>query len=229
MAQAAAASLGLSREDARATGSAGLVQELGKIGVPNGILESPHALTQSQWESIRVSTYLTERILARCSGLESVTALACAHHERLDGSGYHRGLSGDQVSPGARVLAAADAFKAMTSDRPWRPKLTPDEAAKKLAANVKEGKLGHDAVDAVLAAAGHADQVPRQTGPAGLSDRELEVLRLISFGRTNREVAEKLFISPKTVGRHIENIYGKIGVSTRPAATLFAMQHHLLT
>ncbi|TMF19559.1 MAG: response regulator transcription factor [Chloroflexi bacterium] len=91
------------------------------------------------------------------------------------------------------------------------------------------GKLGHDAVDAVLAAAGHAAQTPRQAWPAGLSDREVDVLKLISLGGTNREVAEKLFISPKTVGRHVENIYGKIGVTTRPAATLFAMQHHLLS
>ena len=229
LAQSAAMGLGFDAQEAQAVGAAGLVQELGKTGVPNGILESPQALTPSQWESLRLSTYLTHVILARCQGLEPVNALACAHHERLDGSGYHRGIGGDQISPGARILAAADAFKAMTTERPWRPSLTPDEAARRLGANVKEGKLSHDAVDAVLTAAGHADQVPRQTWPAGLSDREVDVLRLISLGRSNREVAQKLFISPKTVGRHIENIYGKIGVGTRPAATLFAMQHHLMT
>jgi DNA-binding CsgD family transcriptional regulator len=158
-----------------------------------------------------------------------VSALAASHHERLDGSGYHRGLSGDRISMGARILAAADAFKAMTSDRPWRPKLVPDEAARTLGAAVKEGKLAHDAVEAVLAAAGHSNLSRRQTRPAGLSDREVVVLRLISLGRTNRDVAERLFISPKTVGRHIENIYAKIGVSTRPAAALFAMQHQLLS
>jgi DNA-binding NarL/FixJ family response regulator len=168
-------------------------------------------------------------ILARCQGLEPVNALACAHHERLDGSGYHRGIAGDQISRGARILAAADAFRAMTSARPWRPALTPDQAARQLGANVKEGKLSHDSVDTVLAAAGHADQLPKQAWPAGLSDREVDVLKLISLGKSNRQVAQQLFISPKTVGRHIENIYGKIGVGTRPAATLFAMQHHLLT
>src|SRR5438128_2184357 len=177
----------------------------------------------------RLTTYLTHTTLARCHGLDAISALACAHHERLDGSGYHRGVTGDQIPAGARILAAADAFKAMTSDRPWRPRFAPDEAARRLGAEVKGGKLGHDAVDAVLAAAGHAEQVPRQAWPAGLSDREVDVLKLISLGGTNREVAEKLFISPKTVGRHVENIYGKIGVTTRPAATLFAMQHHLLS
>ena len=140
-----------------------------------------------------------------------------------------RGLTGDRISKAARILAAADAFKALTSDRPWRTRLAPDAAARTLGAEVKEGKLAHDAVEAVLGVAGHGDNLRRQTWPSGLSDREIDVLRLISLGRTNREVAERLFISPKTVGRHIENIYAKIGVSTRPAATLFAMQHQLLS
>jgi HD-GYP domain-containing protein (c-di-GMP phosphodiesterase class II)/DNA-binding CsgD family transcriptional regulator len=228
IARDAAKRLSFNSNEVDTIAAAGLVQELGKTGVPNGVLENPQALTQSQWESIRLTTYLTHMILARCQGLEPVNDLACAHHERLDGSGYHRGIGGDQISPGARILAAADAFRAMTTERPWRPGMTPDEAAQRLGANVKEGKLSHDAVDAVLAAAGHADQLPKQMWPAGLSDREVDVLRLISLGRSNREVAQKLFISPKTVGRHIENIYGKIGIGTRPAATLFAMQHHLL-
>jgi HD-GYP domain-containing protein (c-di-GMP phosphodiesterase class II)/DNA-binding CsgD family transcriptional regulator len=229
IARAAATSLGLNTTDVGVIAAAGLVQEIGKTGVANGILESTQALTQSQLDSIRLTTYLTHMILARCQGLEPINALACSHHERLDGSGYHRGTNGDQIPAGARILAAADAFMAMTTERPWRPKLTPDEAARQLSANVKEGKLSHVAVDAVLSAAGRRDHVPRQAWPAGLSDREIDVLRLISLGRTNRDVAEKLFISPKTVGRHIENIYGKIGISTRPAATLFAMQHHLLS
>src|SRR5207245_8319099 len=98
---------------------------------------------------------------------EASNALACAQHERLDGSGYHRGVTGDQIPAGARILAAADAFKAMTSDRPWRPRFAPDEAARRLGTEVKSGKLGHDAVDAVLAACGHAGPTPRQGGAAG--------------------------------------------------------------
>jgi len=229
LARTAAASLGFDAGQVESIAAAGLIQELGKTGVPNGILESLRALTHSQWDTLRLNTYLTQRILGRCHGLEAVSALAAGHHERLDGSGYHRGLSGDRISTGARILAAADAFKAMTSDRPWRPKLVPDQAARSLGAAVKEGKLGHDAVEAVLAAAGHSNMSRRQTRPAGLSEREVDVLRLISLGRTNRDVAERLFISPKTVGRHIENIYAKVGVSTRPAAALFAMQHQLLS
>jgi len=229
IARRASTNLGLDPAAAAAVAAAGLVQEIGKTGVPNGILDSTQPLTPGQRESIRLSTFLANMTLTRCQGLDAIRSLACAHHERLDGSGYHRGLQGDQIPPGARILAAADAFKAMTSERPWRPRFAPDEAARRLGAEVKDGKLGHDAVDAVLAAAGHTEQVPRQAWPGGLSDREVEVLKLISLGQTNRAVAQKLFISPKTVGRHIENIYGKIGVSTRPAATLFAMQHHLLS
>lgn len=229
LARTAAANLGLDAAAVLSITAAGLVQELGKTGVPNGILESSRPLTESQWDTMRLSTYLTQRILGRCHGLEAVNELASGHHERLDGSGYHRGLSGDRISTGARILAAADAFKAMTSDRPWRPKLSPDVAARTLGSDVRGGKLAHEAVEAVLAAAGQSSMSRRQTWPAGLSDREIDVLRLISRGGTNREVAERLFISPKTVGRHIENLYAKIGVSTRPAAALFAMQHQLLS
>ena len=229
LARRAAANLGLDAIDVETIAAAGLVQELGKTGVQNGILESQRPLTNSQWDTLRLSTFLTQRILARCHGLEAINALASSHHERLDGSGYHRGLTGDRISKAARILAAADAFKALTSDRPWRTRLAPDAAARTLGAEVKQGKLAHDAVEAVLGVAGHGDTLRRKTWPSGLSDREIDVLRLISLGRTNREVAERLFISPKTVGRHIENIYAKIGVSTRPAATLFAMQHQLLS
>jgi DNA-binding NarL/FixJ family response regulator len=85
-----------------------------------------------------------------------------------------------------------------------------------------------DAVACVLAAAGKRAGPARPGWPADLTDREVEVLRLISRGRSNREVAQQLFISPKTVGRHVENLYAKIGVSSRAAAAVFAMEHRLL-
>ena len=228
-ARVAATSLGLDAAEVQAVAAAGLIQELGKTGVPNGVLESNRPLTQREWDTVRQTTYFTSQILGRCRGLEPASALACSHHERLDGSGYHRGINGDRISDGARILAAADAYKAMTTDRPWRDRLSPDEAARRLGVEVKEGRLAHGAVDAVLSSAGQAALPRRSSRPAGLSDREVDVLRLICRGRTNREMAKELFISPKTVGRHIENIYSKIGVSTRPAATLYAMQHQLLS
>jgi len=94
-------------------------------------------------------------------------------------------------------------------------------------AEVKAGRLDDEAVRAVLAAAGH--RVPRRReGPAGLTEREVEVLRLAARGLTNKDIASVLFISPKTVANHIEHIYAKIGASTRAMAGLFAMKHGLL-
>jgi DNA-binding NarL/FixJ family response regulator len=95
---------------------------------------------------------------------------------------------------------------------------------------VSEGRLDRAAADAVLAAAGHRRIGTGRSGgwPAGLSDREIDVLRLIARGRTNKEVAAALYLSAKTVGRHVENLYAKIGVNSRAGAAVFAMEHRLL-
>ena len=148
-------------------------------------------------------------------------------NERLDGSGYHRGLSGSAVPTTGRILAAADAYQAMIEPRPYRPARTPKEATNELRQDVRAGRLAADAVDAVLAAAGQR-RPKRAVGPAGLTPREIEVLALIARGASNRQVAHTLGITPKTAGTHIERIYIKIGASTRSTATLFAMQHGLL-
>jgi DNA-binding NarL/FixJ family response regulator len=147
----------------------------------------------------------------------------------VDGSGYHRGVRRDQLDAGARLLAAADAFHAMTEDRPHRPALSRTEAASQLRADLDAGHFSSFEVDAVLAAAGEAGPRPVVTHPAGLTEREVEVLRLIARGRVNKQVAAALGISPKTVGRHVEHIYAKAGVTTRAGATLFAMEHGLLS
>jgi HD-GYP domain-containing protein (c-di-GMP phosphodiesterase class II)/DNA-binding CsgD family transcriptional regulator len=206
---------------------AGLVHDLGRVAVENGIWDKPGALTTSEWERVRLHPYYTERILVRCSSLASLVEPASSHHERVDGSGYHRALAAEALSRGDRVLAAADVFAALTADRPHRPAYTDDDAARALEAE-SGGALDGDAVACVLAAAGQRAAVSRPGWPADLTDREVEVLRLIARGRSNREVAERLFISAKTVGRHVENTYRKIGVSSRAAAAVFAMEHRLL-
>jgi DNA-binding CsgD family transcriptional regulator len=171
--------------------------------------------------------YLTQRVFSRSARLAPIGELAAQHRERLDGSGYPRGLAGSALSRAARVLGAADCYQAMTEPRPHRPANTADQAAAQLRAEVRAGRLDAEAVDAVLAAAGH--RVPRRReGPAGLTKRELEVLVLLARGMPNKEIAARLVISRKTVGNHIEHIYAKIGCSTRAAASLFAMQHGLL-
>jgi HD-GYP domain-containing protein (c-di-GMP phosphodiesterase class II)/DNA-binding CsgD family transcriptional regulator len=204
---------------------AALVHDLGRVAVENGIWDKPGPLTTPEWERVRLHPYYTERILRRCGSLASLVESASSHHERLDGSGYHRSLPGDALSREDRILAAADVFGALTADRPHRPMFTGDEAAGELEA---KDDLDADAVACVLAAGGQREARSPPRWPADLTDREVEVLRLIARGRSNREVAKQLFISPKTVGRHVENVYAKIGVSSRAAAALFTMEHGLL-
>jgi DNA-binding CsgD family transcriptional regulator len=177
---------------------------------------------------VRLHAYQTERILARPRALERLGALGSLHHERLDGSGYHRRAQAAHLSPPARLLAAADAFQAMTEDRPHRPALGSAAAADALRQEGRLGRLDPRCVEAVLAEAGHPATAQRRSWPANLTDREVEVLRLAARGLSDREMAERLSVSRKTVSHHVEHIYDKLGVSTRPGLALFAMEHDLL-
>ena len=171
--------------------------------------------------------YIGERMLAYSAGLAPLAPIAVQHHERLDGSGYPRGLSGDAITPAGRLLGAADVYCALQQKRPHRPERSADEGAKELRAMVAAGRLEGRAVDSVLRAAGH--RVRRRTEwPAGLTAREVEVLRLLALGMSNKEIASELAITPKTAGSHVEHIYGKIGANNRARASLFAMKHGLM-
>jgi DNA-binding NarL/FixJ family response regulator len=157
-----------------------------------------------------------------------VGALGGSHHERLDGSGYHRGTRGPELEPEARILAAADCYQAMRAHRPHRRALDAGTAELELVREAREGRLDPDAVDAVLAAAGHrVRQRPREL-PGGLTERELEVLLCLARGEPNRAIARSLGISPKTVGHHLQHIYQKAGVRSRAAATVWAFRHGLV-
>lgn len=228
LAAAAAAAAGWSDADGRILRRAGLVHDVGKVGVAASIWDHPGPLTTEQWERVRLHPYLSERVLGHCAVLAPFAALAGRHHERVDTTGYHRGLPGDQLDTSARLLAAADTYRAMGEDRPHRPALTPSAAATTLCDEVDAGRLGRVEVDAVLAAAGQSPRPPRVARPADLTEREVDVLRLIARGHPNKAAAASLGISPKTVGRHIEHIYAKAGVRTRAGATLFALEHGLL-
>ena len=229
LAVAAAEAAGLSDGDAATLGRAALVHDVGRVGIANGIWDHPGQLSADQWERVRLHTYLTERVLHRCTPLARFAELAGRHHERADGSGYHRGATGDQLDLSARLLAAADAFHAMCETRPHRRALEPTEAALQLLDAVDAGRFTRVEVDAVLAAAGQVSRPANVARPAGLTEREVDVLRLIARGHSNKGVAATLGISPKTVGHHIEHIYAKAAVGTRAGATLFAMEHGLMS
>jgi HD-GYP domain-containing protein (c-di-GMP phosphodiesterase class II) len=227
LAGAAAARAGLPAADQEAAALAGLVHDLGRVAVSSAVWERPAPLTLDQRERVRLHAYWTERVLAASPGLAGLGALASLHHERLDGSGYHRGAGAAVLPPVTRVLAAADAYQAMTEPRPHRPALDPDAAAAQLRAEVRAGRLDADAAAAVLEAAGRPAG-RRRPRVAGLTARELEVLGLLARGRSNREIAAALTISPKTADAHVQHIYTKLGVTTRAAAAVFAMRHDLV-
>ncbi len=227
LAATAGARLQLPAGDLAALRRAGLVHGLGRLGVSNSIWDKRGPLGAGEWERVRMQPYLTERMLHQSPSLAPLGAIAVQLRERLDGSGYPRGLSGPAISRPARILGAADAYQSMTEPRPHRPALSAADAAAELRAEVRAGRLDGDAAEGVLAAAGHR-VTRRREGPAGLTAREVDVLRLVAHGLSSREIASQLVISPKTARNHIEHIYLKIGASSRATASLFAMQHGLL-
>jgi HD-GYP domain-containing protein (c-di-GMP phosphodiesterase class II)/DNA-binding CsgD family transcriptional regulator len=229
LAAGAAAGLGLDTAASSRVRLAAFLHDLGRVGVSDSIWERRGPLTAAEWEQVRLHAYHSERILARSQALRPIATISGMHHERLDGSGYHRGSRDREIPPEARILAAADAFQAMTQERPHRPAVWPEQAAESLSEAARAGRLDDGAVHAVIAAAGlGAGERRRASRPAGLSDREVEVLRLVARGMTNREIAASLVVSPRTAEHHVQHIYTKIGVSSRAAAALFGMEHGLL-
>lgn len=227
LAQAAASAAGLTEAQCRLVRNAALVCHLGRTGVSTGIWDKTGPLTTAEIERIRSVPYLTESILRRQPRLAELGSLAAMVHERVDGSGYPRGLSGAALPMTARILAVADWYQTMAEERPHRGAVPSEQRAAMLRQQVSEGRFDDAAARAVLTAAGH--RVSRRTSAvAGLTDREIQVLALLVRGTPNKEIAERLHISRRTVGTHVEHIYAKIGVSTRGAAAMFAMRHGLV-
>lgn len=225
----AAQVLGLTNETITTVRRAALVHDFGTTGVSNAILDKRGALTRAEFDRVELHTMVTEQMLRRSEALAELNPVAAAHHEKCDGSGYHRRAKADVGNAGACVLAATEIYVGMTTERADRAPFSAEDAAAELRRLVSEGALDLRASNAVLAAAGHADAKASLTGrerhPGGLSHRELDVLRLAAKGLTTQEIADRLFISPKTADHHIQHIYNKICVSTRAAAALWAMQH----
>ena len=221
----AATDLGLDPDQVTTMRRAGWVHDLGRVAISAAVWEKPGELSADEWERVRLHAYYTERITAPSSTLRDLASIAGAHHERLDGTGYHRGLSGPMLGRLSRVLAAADAYQTMREPRPHRPAASERVAGHQLAVAASTGRLDPDAVGAVLSAVGQ--ETPKMARPSGLTAREVEVIALIARGLQTKQVGHRLGISAKTADHHLQNAYAKIGVSTRAAAALFAMQHGL--
>jgi response regulator RpfG family c-di-GMP phosphodiesterase/DNA-binding CsgD family transcriptional regulator len=229
LAREAGAVLGMGESDLQRLQRSAWLHEVGIVSISTAVLEKEARLTESEWERFRLHPYYTERVFANQPYLADLATLASLHHERVDGSGYHRGAAATSQPLDARVLAAACAYHLATAGQPGSPAVSSAEAAARLRQDSAEGKLDQQAVNAVLDAAGEQASRPvANTRPAGLSEREVEVLRLMTRGLSRKQIGAELFVADKTVARHIENIYDKIGVNTRPGAAVFAMQNGLL-
>jgi HD-GYP domain-containing protein (c-di-GMP phosphodiesterase class II) len=212
-----------SAEDRALVRRAGLVHDLGYAAIPG-----PQRLSHIGSEQSRLHPYYAERLLHRVPALASIGAVIAQHHERLDGSGFHRACRGHDLPAASRLLAAADTFQTLTEARGVRAALTRKQAAQKLRDDARTGQLCGDAVAAVLDAAGQTGRAKKVAYVAGLTGREIEVLQALARGGATKEIARDLGLSPKTVDNHIQSIYSKLGVKTRGGATLFALERGLL-
>lgn len=230
VAAAAGKGAGLGEVDVTTLRRAGLVHDLGNVSVPHRVLAKSGALDRAERDRVHLHTYHTHRVLSVSDPMRDVADLAAMHHERPDGSGYHRGLPAAAIPLPARILGAAEAYRSMLEARPWRPAMTAGKAADELRREAKEGRLDRRAVDAILESAGQAGPRRRaeRSWPAGLTDREVDVLRMLAGGRSNKEIARGLHVSEATVHTHVINVYGKIGLNTRAGATLFALENDLI-
>lgn len=224
---AAAGELGWDQDERAHARRAALVAGFGRLGISNAIWDKPGRLGTGERERVRLHPYLTGRMLEQSEALTPFGKTAALLRERIDGSGYPSGRSGAAIPAPARLLAAADVYQSLLEPRPHRRPFAPDAARAELDHQVRTGRLDGDAVDAVLTAAGHAVRA-RRDNVDGLTPREIEVLTLVARGWSSREVSRELSIAPKTVRNHVEHIYAKIGVSSRAAASLYAVQHGMV-
>jgi HD-GYP domain-containing protein (c-di-GMP phosphodiesterase class II)/DNA-binding CsgD family transcriptional regulator len=225
----AARQLGLDAASQRELRCAALVHDIGRVGVATHVWERRGPLSHSELDRVRLHSVFTAQILRRAAGLTSLANIAAAAHERLDGSGYGRALGAAELPPATRLLAAADVVVALGEARPHRAAHDPASIERIVGEEVAAGRLDREAAAAALAVIGARLRSPAPPAPlpAGLSEREAEVLRELAAGHTNKQIARRLGSSPKTVGHQVQAVYRKAGVHTRAGATLFAIEHGL--
>ncbi len=229
-AAACAAGVGLDAAACEQVRRAALIHGIGRASVPNAVWDSPKLRSEADKERLRLVPYWTERAARRIETLRAEAEIASFVDERLDGSGFFRGVKGAAIGTAERVLAAAVHWVLLHTGAPGRPALAAAEAEAQLRREAEQGRLDAAVVAALTGRESVAAKTPAAEGEANalLSSREVEVLGRISLGESNKEAARTLGISPSTVRAHLENIFRKLGCTTRAAATLKAMTLGLL-
>jgi HD-GYP domain-containing protein (c-di-GMP phosphodiesterase class II) len=139
--------IGYDEETSRKIRIAGLLHDLGKLAVPNSILDKPDKLTEEEFMVIKSHTYYTKEILKEIDGIDDIAEWAANHHEKLDGSGYPEGLKGDEIGEIDRHVAVCDMYQALTEDRPYRKGLELKQAIDIIAKSVKDNKVSGESLE----------------------------------------------------------------------------------
>jgi HD-GYP domain-containing protein (c-di-GMP phosphodiesterase class II) len=203
------------------------LHDLGRVAIASGLWDKP--VRWSEHERKRAETHPLHLLaFMRQSGfLVELAPLAAAAGERLDGSGFPNGLTSARLGDAQRLLSAADVLVALTSARPHRKAYSNSEAARLMAGEVSAGRLDRKAVSAVLDAMALRKPRMEEDLPDGLTGREAGIIRLLAEGLSNKAIAARIGISPRTVQSHVASILGKTGLKGRAAAALYAMRHGL--
>jgi HD-GYP domain-containing protein (c-di-GMP phosphodiesterase class II) len=205
---------------------AALMHDLGIAAVPSFFLEKPEdQLSEGEWDQYRLHPYHGERILSRVPTLSPYAEMVGNHQERLNGSGYYRGLRSPNISLGSRIIAVADRLDELTHDSPGKPAISVAAAVDLLS---KDDGLDAAIIGALRQAVSDKPGITERPYPAGLTQREVEVLRLAARGLTRAQIGSALHITENTVRHHLEHIYGKTGTRSRVTATLFAIENDLV-
>jgi len=207
---------------------AALLHDLGRAAVSNGIWDKAGPLDAAEREQVRMHAHHAERVLRQAPTLAELVPLVANHHERLDGSGYHRGLPAAELDRGSRLLAACDVFHALTERRPWRPALSPQAAARDLHQAATGGAWGARRYRPCWRSPGNRRRLAAAPGPMGGRTARSRSCAWSPRGLSNEQIGQALPISPVTAKNHIAHLYEKTGIATRSAAALYAVTKGLV-
>jgi HD-GYP domain-containing protein (c-di-GMP phosphodiesterase class II) len=223
------AALGMKTSELTKLRRAALIHDIGKVAIPAGILAKGERLSSSEWETYRLHVYYTQRILERVAPLQELAPAASAHHEWINGQGYHRQLHGEQIPLHGRILAVANSYVRLLQQQ--ADQTDPADVLNQMHSQVgtQFDSVCYEALVTSQTQEQALQNVPSKSRKEGdLTDREIEVLRLLAQGRNTPQIARTLHISKKTVEHHLSHIYNKIGVTCRTAAVVHAVQRRII-